>query len=464
MHDEVPSTTGPLPADPGETALLQIEAILESSIGLAAGILGRSTLARAIGRVMEVETIASTPALVRKLQADSRMLERLIEEVVVPESWFFRDEAVFDRILPWLRDRGVHRDRPVRILSVPCAAGEEPYSVAMGLLDAGLPRHRFEILAADVSRRAIQRAAEGRFRANAFRNADVSFRDRWFRREADAWVIDDSIRSAVHLEQGNLLAPQPQAAIQADPPGRYDLILCRHLLIYLGDTGRRTVEDRLRRLLAADGMLVIGAAEPSILQGRWQNAFDGLTSCLLPQAPEEAGQGHLVSLTASPHPAHLGRSREPQPGGGPPPPAWLPCPPADQTWQPTPGDAASRMAPADPGVPAELRAEVEALANTGHFDEAIAGCNRRLQSHGPTADLYFLIGILHQAAERVGAAEDALQRAVYLDPHHEDALLALAMLAGRRGDSDLERRYRRSAARAAVAPTAPTAASRPHRR
>ncbi len=464
MHDLVPSATGRLPADPGETALLQIEAILESSIGLAAGILGRSTLARAIGRVMEVDTIASTPSLVRKLQVDNRVLEQLIEEVVVPESWFFRDKAVFDRIIPWLRDRSGRRDRPVRILSMPCAAGEEPYSLAMGLLDAGVSRHSFEILAADVSRRAIRRAADGRFRANAFRNADLGFRDRWFRREGYAWVIDESIRSAVHVEQGNLLAPRPQGAIQLDPPGRYDLILCRHLLIYLGDKGRRTAEDRLRRLLAVDGMLVIGAAEPSILQGRWQTAFDGLTSCLLQQAPEQEGQEHLVSLTASQHSAHRARRADPLPHGGSAPPAWMPCPPASPSLQQTPGDAAPRMATADPGMPGELRSEVDSLANAGRFDEAIAGCERWLQSHEPTADLYFLIGILHQAAERVGAAEDALQRAVYLDPHHEDALLALAMLAGRRGDSDLERRYRRSAARAAAAPAAPAAASSPHRR
>ena len=101
--------------------------------------------------------------------------------MIVAESWFFRDRQVFEFVADFAVTRAALPGRsPVRILSRRPPRGEEPYSVAMALLEAGLSADQFTIDAIDISRRALERAAAGRYSANAFRNADLSFRDRWF--------------------------------------------------------------------------------------------------------------------------------------------------------------------------------------------------------------------------------------------------------------------------------------------
>ena len=128
------------------------------------------------------------------------------EEVVVAESWFFRDPQVFPFVRRFVATLAALPGRqPVRILSAPCAAGEEPYSLAMALLEAGLVPEQFSIDAIDVSQAALDRARRGVYSANAFRNADLSFRDRWFRSERAGSVLDEAVRRCVHFDRANLL-------------------------------------------------------------------------------------------------------------------------------------------------------------------------------------------------------------------------------------------------------------------
>ena len=153
---------------------------------------------------------------------------------------------------------------PLRILCVPCAAGEEPYSVVMTLLETGLAAHQFRIDAADVSGAALSRAEAATYSANAFRAEDCSFRDRWFHVQGAAARLDDTVRQHVHFFQANLL--DESFAADSEP---YDVVFCRNLLIYLTAEARSRVERVIDRLLAPDGLLVVGAAEPPILKGPW---------------------------------------------------------------------------------------------------------------------------------------------------------------------------------------------------
>ena len=110
-------------------------------------------------------------------------LQALIEEVVVSESWFFRDERPFDCLREYIRKRWLDNplQPPVRVLSLACAGGEEPYSIAMVLQDLGLPARRFEIDAVDISNRGLAVARRGVYSLNAFRGVDADFRARYFR-------------------------------------------------------------------------------------------------------------------------------------------------------------------------------------------------------------------------------------------------------------------------------------------
>ena len=123
-------------------------------------------------------------------------LTALVELVVVPESWFYRDQQAFHATAHYLKEQiQVEPNRLFHVLSLPCAGGEEPYTMAMVLLDAGIPADRFMIDAFDISQVCVARAKTGVYGRNAFRSQDLAFRDRHFSDVGnDAWRINDAVR------------------------------------------------------------------------------------------------------------------------------------------------------------------------------------------------------------------------------------------------------------------------------
>jgi chemotaxis protein methyltransferase WspC len=394
-----------------------IEQLLGRWIGLDPTTIGTTAIDRAVRLRMAAVAAADRAAYLARIAVDREERDRLIDEVVVPESWFFRDEAVFDdlRLLAAARRDAPHLP-PLTILCAPCAAGEEPYSVAMALLGAGLAAERFRIDAFDVSQRALGRAVAGRYTANAFRTPDLGFRDRWFQSDGTTAVLDDRLRSRVGFAWGNLLDPGFCAG-----RGPYDVVLCRNLLIYLDGDSRRQVERTCDRLLAPDGLLVVGAAEPAMLAGRWTAAGGGSSFV-------------LRRVTTAPTPVAKVVST-------PRPPATVPV--AADRRQRTP------VAAAEPTDPEAALREAQALGESGRVAEAI-GCCRRAVATAPTASGFFLLAMLERRAGAVEQAEGCLHKALYLDPDRADALLALALIADERGERTMADRYRHSAARVLV--------------
>ena len=94
----------------------------------------------------------------RRLCHSESELQSLVEEVVVSESWFFRDERPFLRFREHVRAHWLNDTTrpPLRVLSLPCAGGEEPYSIAMTLCDLGVSASRFRIDAVDVSAHRLE--------------------------------------------------------------------------------------------------------------------------------------------------------------------------------------------------------------------------------------------------------------------------------------------------------------------
>jgi len=404
------------------------EELLSRWIGLDADTIGPAAIARAVRARMAALRLTDPAAAVARAAADPAERDRLVEEVVVGESWFFRDPQVFAFATRFAAARTAQPGRPpVRILSAPCAGGEEPYSMAMALLEAGVPPDRFAIDAIDVSHQALDRARRARYSANAFRNADLSFRDRWFHREDAQSVLDESVRRLVRFEWANALDESLPATAAAAGHAPYDLVFCRNLLIYLTSQGRDALERTLDRLVADDGLLVVGAAEPPILKGGW-----------LP-----AGDSSIFALRRGVRPA-VARLDVP---------AERPCeePPRRPLARRHDATAAATRPHPAAEVPArqldDVLREAGALANARRFTEAIDLCETWIRSSGPAPELFFLMGTVHQSAGDADRAEGCFHKTLYLDASHDEALLALALLAGRRGDSLMAEHYRRSAAR-----------------
>jgi chemotaxis protein methyltransferase WspC len=395
-----------------------VEAVLRDWIGLDATTIGTAAVERAMRTRMTAAGVADIASYAARVRSDAGERDLLVEEVVVGESWFFRDQQVFAFVADVAATRASLPGRgPVRVLCAPCAGGEEPYSVAMALLDAGLTPAQFTIDAVDVSRAALARAARGRYSANAFRNADCSFRDRWFTADGSGAVLAATVRDCVAFSQANVVDES-----FTDGRAPYDVIFCRNLLIYLTTEARGRIEAALDRLLTRDGVLVLGAAEPPILKGDW-----------LP-----AGTAAVFAMRRGVRPVALQAAPNVRTGTRRPPP---PPPPREPAAAPPPA--------VDPPPPtlADVLAEAGALANRQRHAEAIELCERCRQRLAPAPELFFLMGMLHQATGDLDRAEGCFHKTLYLDAAHDEALLALALLATRRGDVRMAETYRQSAAR-----------------
>jgi chemotaxis protein methyltransferase WspC len=194
----------------------------------------------------------------------------------VPETWFFRDGAAFAALARRAAERvACAPGRVIRVLSAPCSTGEEPYSAAMALLDAGLDPASFAIDALDLSARAIEHARAGCYGRNAFRGTQTAFRTRFFTPTADGWLLDEQVRSRVQFRQANLM----EAC--ADTGVRYDFVFCRNVLIYFDRDAQDRAIRQLASRLADDGMLFVGPAETGVAMRcgmrsarcRWRSRF-----------------------------------------------------------------------------------------------------------------------------------------------------------------------------------------------
>ena len=238
-----------------------IEALLRAEIGLSAELIGAQSIASAIRNRMSARGITDPADFHYRLQNDPLELAEMIEEVIVPESWFFRGVEAFRNLSRYLSQwRPANTGKVFRALSIPCANGEEPYSIAMILLSSGLEPHQFHIDAVDISRRVLQRAEQAAYGEFSFRESEVEFqmlRDRYFEKREAAYCLRDSVKSTVAFQQGNLVHP---LFLSGQPA--YDVIFCRNLFIYLDETARRIAISALHRLLVRGGVLYMGHAEP----------------------------------------------------------------------------------------------------------------------------------------------------------------------------------------------------------
>ncbi|MBF6026594.1 chemotaxis protein CheR [Pseudomonas sp. P115] len=401
-------------------------AFLKERIGLDVASVGEAIIERAVRQRIQATPGQTAGEYWQQLQSSHDEQQALIEAVIVPETWFFRYPESFATLARLAKARlvDIKQMRALRILSLPCSTGEEPYSIAMSLLDAGLAPHQFKVLGLDVSPLSVERARRGVYGKNSFRGGDLEFRDRYFTESADGFHIVDRVREQVRLQVGNLLDP----ALLANEAS-YDFVFCRNLLIYFDQPTQKQVFDVLKGLTHVDGVLFIGPAEGSLL-GR-----HGMRSIGAPQSFAFSRQG----APHKPEPAYV-------PVPMPPPvrtAASVPVKPrpfSTVTAQVVPIKALSSDADT-------LLSRIATLANEGKSAEARAACEQYLNSHPPSAQVFYWLGLLSDVAGSALEAQGFYRKALYLEPQHPQALMHLAALLESQGDSAGARRLQARAAR-----------------
>lgn len=247
-------------------SLERIVTILYDSMGLHVDTIGQQAVLDSVKIRMSDCNITDIDEYHKKVSSQSDELKELIEEVVVPETWFFRDNKPFKQLIKFADEEWGAKtsNKPLRILSLPCATGEEPYSIAMTMLDAGFMPSQVEIDALDISKRNIRRCNEASYRQHSFRGVDEATRKKFFHVNDDKYEPDIIIKSMVDFSQASILDP---ALLFSKQP--YDVVFCRNLLIYFDAETQLRARRALNKLLTAKGLLFLGHAETGIFLDGW---------------------------------------------------------------------------------------------------------------------------------------------------------------------------------------------------
>lgn len=464
----------------------------------------------AVRRAMARSGVREPSALVELLERDPAARDALVAEVTVGESYFQRDAAQFEFLrrhaLPQLLEARAG-ERPVRVWSAGCAAGEEPYSVAM-LFDELDALDEVEIVGTDISRPRLADAQRGVYSRWALRNTPDSVRDRYFRPRGRYYELTRRIRERAEFRYLNL-AEDEFPSFSSGIWGM-DLILCRNVLIYFDEATIERVARRLLATLTDDGWLVLGASDPAMATrvpcdvvmtdsgwvyrraGTAQNR-DLRTPRRPPPEPEAGTVFEPVHDTAMPapglEPPIVAPRLEPQSPATGFEPQW----PAPEVEWPAPELEPSMRAAGGPSPPAPSRAAhpaplmpdgdahsrpllaayaqrdfetvcriaetrsatlsaleyiawVRALANRGHRDAAREAIAHAIESVGETPELLYLDAVLQLEAGNAKAAAEAARRALYLDRGFIVAHMALANARQRLQDRAGARRSLQNAA------------------
>ena len=198
-----------------------------------------------------------------RLRGDFRgEAEKLVNAFTVNETFFYREDHQLRCLSSDLLPRRVAAKRPgdpLRIWSVPCATGEEPYSIAMWLLESWpeVDAHEIEIVGSDIDTRVVDAARQGIFGKRALMRLSPDLIDKYFSTvdENNRQIIPD-LRDSVRFSAANLV---DHAEMRTH--GRFDVIFCRNVLIYFDDTSRRIAAENLYDNLLPGGYICLGHTE-----------------------------------------------------------------------------------------------------------------------------------------------------------------------------------------------------------
>jgi chemotaxis protein methyltransferase WspC len=414
-----------------------IEQLLKQHMGLHSATIGSSTVCHAVEQRMRDCKMDDRQEYLRVLQHSPTEMDALIDTVVIPETWFFRDRNPFSAFSAWVKNEWLPYNslKPLRVLSVPCSSGEEPFTVAMCLADLDLPATAAQIDAVDISHRNIGRAMRACYGNNSFRGSDLGFRERHFVAEDQRYRLTEDIRTRVSFARANIL---DLAFLQQRQP--YHVIFCRNLLIYFDRPTQNQAIERLEQLLMPHGVLFLGHSETSLLLERSFTPLDYPCSFGFRRGrkrDEDAAAARPGSRpvgtvrTRTAHRADASAATE----------TAKPFSTANVTATPKP----TAPVPADN---ATLLGDAFRLANQGHLDEAAERCETLLQLGCHQADAHFLLGLIRESAGNIRDAEQMLRKAIYLDPDHYEALTHLSVLCLQNGDASGAQCFRQRATRA----------------
>lgn len=385
----------------------RIATLLKQTMGLDVASVGILLIERAVNERAAALGSLDADQYLLALQNIPGEMQELIEMVIVPETWFFRDREAILAVAKLAREKTIQRPASIlRILSLPCSTGEEPYSIAMALLDIGIPPARFRIDAIDICTRSLAIAKRAHYGRNSFRGKALDFRKQHFTMAGDSYALSEDAQRQVNFSHGNIFAAD---FLQNEPA--YDFIFCRNVLIYFDRETQQQTLQMLDRLLAKDGTIFVGPAEAGMmLRPGFASAGIPLAFAFCRKAIQPVVARKIEKIVA--------------------PLKTVVVPPA------IPKKKIVQSKPVQTSDSAEaILARAMQFANQGAFTEALNLCTEHQHLAGPSAASFYLMGLIADAQQNTSHALQLYRKAVYLQPDHVEALTHIAALLAAQGDA-----------------------------
>ncbi|MBI3771327.1 MAG: hypothetical protein HY272_01280 [Gammaproteobacteria bacterium] len=407
-----------------------ISNLIKKRIGIISDSIGMSSIERAVRSRMTECGERDVESYLDRVVASVEELQQLINEVTVSETWFFRDQIPFALLTEyvsqvWLQDKP---GEVLKILSIPCSTGEEPFSIAITLLEAGLTVDEFHIEAIDVNTRVLEMARRGCYGKNSFRGKTNPDESPFLERVGSEYVVSEFVKSAITFRHGNILDKEFKSET-----GRYNIVFCRNLLIYFDVDTKNTAIKNLYSLMADDGLLFLGHAETGrIAQGlfspvrhpgafAYQKSVAGAVSDFLSSKQRPLPRQPLLEQVDA-----------------------KPLPTPEFTHIANENSKTTILAELEVNDPLQ---KIQTLADLGELDEAKHECLKYIRNHQNDPKGYYLMGVIALAMDDDRGAEDWLRKTIYLDPGHYEGLVQLAILAEEQGNAAGAKNYRARAER-----------------
>jgi chemotaxis protein methyltransferase CheR len=189
-------------------------------------------------------------------------IEKFINAFTVNETYFYREDHQLECLTrDLLRERVAVKAKgdAIRIWSAPCSTGEEPYSIAIWLLEnwPQVDAYDIEIVGSDIDTRVLEAASAGIFGKRALMRLPPQLVEKYFRQlDEERWLILDDLRQSVQFSRVNIVETR-----ETRPQGRFDVIFCRNVLIYFDDESRRVAAENLYDNLLPGGYICLGHTE-----------------------------------------------------------------------------------------------------------------------------------------------------------------------------------------------------------
>ena len=398
----------------------KIANLLREKIGLNAMTIGVHSLERLIKQRIKENNLSDIADYFFLLQTSPEELEELIETVIVPETWFFRDREPFVLLKEYITKEWMPKNigKVLRVLSIPCSTGEEPYSIAMSLMECGLTSKNFIINGVDISKKSLEKAREGIYGDKSFRGELGDCKQKYFINLGKKYQLEEVIKKSVNFIHGNLL---DRSFLLNQLP--YHIIFCRNVLIYFEQGAREQTIQMLDRLLENNGLFFVGHSETQqLLEKKWVSMHHSRAFAyqkkgdFSPQKDtiqtEQIEKKELRKIERIINTASTMSSFAP-----------LSSPHSPKALSVTTHSS----------IFSDL-IMIRQLADGGKLKDAASLCETYLSQNPTNADGYVLMGQVYQAMGNEEKGEKYFQKALYLEPNHSDAIVHLILIKEHRGD------------------------------